>query len=118
MPKDTGNWKTRRVTLVASDSYHRIHLIQVRMPVRVKSQTVLDTTYEGPIAALWEATKDRPEIAKFGVHEGDLDLVGALFASEDMLYAGRINWLEQSETPVMREAGAEYLTTTLIEEEV
>lgn len=104
--KKTNHWRMRRVAFMVSDDHHVIRNVVVKMPVRVKERTDDKTVYEGPIASKWA------EVEKMigpppDVFTSNLHLVGVLYASDESLEFGRIDWLVQSEISVV-EAGAEY----------
>jgi hypothetical protein len=98
------------VTVVASDHYHTLHLIHLKMPVRVKAVGVEQVVYEGAVAAAWEtalAHHPRPD---------DLDMVGILFADTSAMFAGRIDWLTQSRNIYVEDKADQMLKKKLEEE--
>jgi hypothetical protein len=105
------NWSTRRVAIVASDHHHTIHLIAIKMPVRVKDIGVDQVIYEGPVAAVWERVQiEQPIVTE------NLDMVGILFADTSAMFAGLINWVTQSRQATV-EDGADRMLKKKLEEE-
>lgn len=100
MRKRSEHWRERRVSFLVSDQYHTITPVAVKMPVRVKNRGENKTVYEGPIAAKWGWVKKQIENTQ--------DLVGVLYATDEQIDFGRIDWLEQSEVNEI-EAGADRL---------
>jgi hypothetical protein len=97
------NWKTRRVSFVMGDSYQRIHLIGVKMPVRDTGMNEAGVfEYEGPIEArLKKLEEEMPELVR------DRDLVGVLIGETGVTATGVITWVKQSDA--RDEVGAELI---------
>ena len=92
-----GNWIERPVSLVVSDSYHRLDLLQTKMFVQTNRDGSEDgPTYAGDIELKWaEIQLEHPKHAW-------KDLVGVLVASDEALSRGRIGWVVQSQPETER----------------
>ena len=99
------HWLQRRVSLVLSDPYHAITLVSVWAPVRWKDLGVMSglPVIECPLDALVaDAKRKRPDLFE------ERDFVGALFADDTKINAGKIVWLENSgEEEVKVQPGAD-----------
>jgi hypothetical protein len=87
-----GNLIERPVSLVVSDAYHHLTLLQTKMFVRTDRDGSGDgPTYSGDIELKWAKV-----VLKHPEHAAK-DLVGALIASDEALSRGRIGWVVQSQ---------------------
>src|SRR5215470_17617409 len=66
----TYGWKSKRVTFIVSDDYHKIHLVGDKMPIQSTMDDTAHPVYTGPVHTAWERVverhPERPELAGYG----------------------------------------------------
>ena len=95
MSKRGPNLVDRRVTVVFSDPWHTLQLVEIVTKVRF---VMGDTGFAARVSRNEAEQFARERLTLLGKDEGKYDFVGILVSADDAITAGRIVWAEEVET--------------------
>jgi hypothetical protein len=93
-PSYSGSRVTRLVTVVMSDYYHVLQLVEVRTRVR-RAMKVEGSDYR--VDATEAERRARERLTEIGKDASKYDFVGVLVAHDDVMHRGRITWAVEVE---------------------